>query len=77
VRDLTGNYRGAAEMLEAALGICRSLGDRGGAAEVLNELGILHQARGDLDQAGAYHRQALDLAREISSSWMRPMRWRG
>jgi hypothetical protein len=28
VRRLTGDYPGAAEALEAALGICRSLGDR-------------------------------------------------
>ena len=32
-------------------------------------MGTLHRVRGDLDRAGACHRQALDLAREIGSSW--------
>jgi tetratricopeptide (TPR) repeat protein len=36
---------------------------------VLNELGTLHRIRGDLDQAETGHRQALDVAREIDSSW--------
>jgi tetratricopeptide (TPR) repeat protein len=31
-------------------------------------VGTLHRVRGDLDQAEAYHRQALDLAREIANS---------
>ena len=41
----------------------------GGEVEALNEVGTLHRARGDLDRAGACHRQALDLAREIGSPW--------
>jgi tetratricopeptide (TPR) repeat protein len=71
VRRLTGgrDYRAAAEALEAALTISRDLGDRGGEAELLSELGTLHRVRGDLDQAVVCHRQALDLAREIDSSW--------
>ena len=64
-----GDYPGAAEALEEALGIYRDLGDRGGEAEVLNEVGTLHRVRGDLDPAGACHQRALDLAREIGSSW--------
>jgi tetratricopeptide (TPR) repeat protein len=36
---------------------------------VLNETGTLHRVRGDPDQAGTYHRQALELAREIDSPW--------
>jgi tetratricopeptide (TPR) repeat protein len=36
---------------------------------VLNEMGTLHRVGGDLVRAVAYHRQALDLAREIASSW--------
>jgi tetratricopeptide (TPR) repeat protein len=63
------DYRAAAEALEAALTISRDLGDRGGEAELLSELGTLHRVRGDLDQAVVCHRQALDLAREIDSSW--------
>jgi tetratricopeptide (TPR) repeat protein len=41
----------------------------GGEAEVLNEVGTLHHVRDDLDQAGACYLQALELAREIGSSW--------
>jgi Flp pilus assembly protein TadD len=32
-------------------------------------LGTLHRICGDLDQAEICHRKALDLAREIDSSW--------
>jgi len=69
VRRLTGDYRGASQALQTALGICRDLGDRLGQAEALNEVGTLHRVCGDLDQAGVCHRQALDLARAIDSSW--------
>ena len=37
--------------------------------EALNEAGTLYLARGDLDRAAAFHRQALELARRIGSSW--------
>ena len=56
-------------MLGEALGIFRDLGDRGAQAEVLNETGALHHARGDPGRARDCHQQALDLAREIGSSW--------
>ena len=36
---------------------------------MLNETGTLHQAAGDLVRAEGYHQQALDLARQIGSSW--------
>ena len=49
--------------------IYRDLGDRGGDAEALNKKGTLHRVSGDLAQAEACHQQALDLAREIASSW--------
>ena len=39
VRRQTGDYRGAAEAQEAALGICRDLGDRLGEANAVNQLG--------------------------------------
>lgn len=42
-------------------------GLRGSEAEVLNELGTLHLACGDIDQAEVCHRQTLDLAGEIAS----------
>jgi hypothetical protein len=37
--------------------------------EALNEVGKLHLARGDLAGAESWHRQALELAREIPSPW--------
>jgi len=36
---------------------------------VLNETGTLHRVGGDLARAEECHRQALDLARQIGSSW--------
>jgi tetratricopeptide (TPR) repeat protein len=54
-------------MLEEALGIFRATGNRPGEADALNEVGALNRTRGNLDQALAYYRQALALAREISS----------
>jgi tetratricopeptide (TPR) repeat protein len=55
--------------LEEALSLYRDLGNRGGAVTALNEAGTLSTARGDLRQAGSCHQQALDLARQIGSSW--------
>ncbi len=42
---------------------------RGGESEALNEAGTLHRACGDLRRAVSCHQQALDLARQIGSSW--------
>jgi len=36
--------------------------------DILNEVGTLHRQQGDLDRATAYHREALDMARETDSS---------
>jgi len=69
VRRLTGDYPGAARALEEALGINRDIGHQGGEVETLNEAGTLHRVRRDLRQAGSCHQQALDLARQIASSW--------
>jgi tetratricopeptide (TPR) repeat protein len=55
--------------LEEALVTYRDIGDRGGEAEALNEAGTLRRVCGELDQARDAHRQALDLARQISSAW--------
>ena len=59
----------AARDLEEALGLYRDLGNRGGEVTALNEAGTLSRVRGDLRQAGSCHQQALDLARQIGSSW--------
>jgi tetratricopeptide (TPR) repeat protein len=45
------------------------MGDRGGTATGLNDLGELHRAQGDIDHARDCHQQALDLARQIHSFW--------
>jgi tetratricopeptide (TPR) repeat protein len=66
---MTGDFPAAAQVLEQALGIYRSLGDRGGEAEALNERGTLHRASGELAQAEGCHQQALELARALASSW--------
>ena len=52
-----------------ALGIGRSLGDRVGEAETLNERGTLHRVSGDIAQAEQCHQQALDLACQVGSAW--------
>ena len=66
---MTSDYPAAAQDLEQALGIYRDQGFRGGEAEALNESGALRRVSGDLAQAEGCHRQALDLARAIASSW--------
>ena len=47
----------------------RDLGDWYNEAEALNETGTLHRVGGDLAPAEGRHREALDLARAIASSW--------
>jgi tetratricopeptide (TPR) repeat protein len=49
-------------MLEQALDLYRGLGNRYGEAEVLNHSGTLHRQLGDLEQAVAHYRCALELA---------------
>jgi tetratricopeptide (TPR) repeat protein len=69
----TGEYASAAAALEAALVISRDLGDRQGEAVALNYLAEVRRMTGDYPgdaaQAEASHRQALELAREIGSTW--------
>jgi tetratricopeptide (TPR) repeat protein len=69
VRQLTGDYPAAAEVLEEALGIYRDLGNRGGVAMALNERGTLYRVTGELARAEGCHRQALELARAMALSW--------
>lgn len=66
-RRLTGDYPGAAEVLEQALGIYRDLGDPRGQAHALNDRGTLHRVSGDLARAEECHQQALEPARAIGS----------
>jgi DNA-binding SARP family transcriptional activator/tetratricopeptide (TPR) repeat protein len=67
VRRETHDYPAALTHLAEALRLFQADGDRGAAATVLTETGALHLARDDLAAAGHCYRQALDLARQISS----------
>jgi tetratricopeptide (TPR) repeat protein len=67
VRRETGDYPGATDALEQALGISRSLGYRLGEAEALNQTAAMHLACGDPRQARACHQRALDIAAAIGS----------
>jgi tetratricopeptide (TPR) repeat protein len=64
-RRLAGDYPGAAEDLQEALGIFGDLGHQDAQITTLNESGTLSRARGDLGQARACHQQALDTARQL------------
>jgi tetratricopeptide (TPR) repeat protein len=55
--------------MRTALGIYREIGNRGDEAETLNELGTVYHAWGDLDQAAAFHREALDLSRALDNTF--------
>ena len=57
-----------ARELQEALSIYRDLGEPRAEVEALNEAGTLHRACSDLRQAGSWHQQALDLARQVGSS---------
>ena len=46
MRRLTGDYPGAAQALEEALGIYRDLGDRLGQANALSDLGVVRRMTG-------------------------------
>lgn len=74
---MSGEYDRAGEAVETALGIYRGIGDRGGTAEALNEAGTVHRLRGRLGQAEAAHREALEVARAIDSTWDEAHAWAG
>jgi DNA-binding SARP family transcriptional activator/tetratricopeptide (TPR) repeat protein len=63
VRRITGDYPGAGQVLDEALGIYRDLGDRLGQASTLHDLGGVRWMTGDYPGAG----QALDEALGIYS----------
>ena len=64
-RQLAGDYPGAAQNLQEALGICRQIGSPDAEVTALNESGTLSRIRGDLGQARSCHQHALDLARQL------------
>ena len=65
VRRLTGDYPGAAQDLEQALGIYRDLGDRLGQANALSDLGIVRRLTGDYPAAAQALEQALGIYRDL------------
>ena len=67
MRYRTGDYRGAARLLDQALGLYRALGNPLGEAEALNHRGTLHLTTGHPDQALTDYQHALDLARTVNS----------
>ena len=85
VRELTDDYRGAAEALEAALGIARDLGDRRGQAHALSRLGVVRRLTGDYPGAAQAQEAALGIYRDLGDqqgeanalSRLGVMRWRG
>jgi tetratricopeptide (TPR) repeat protein/transcriptional regulator with XRE-family HTH domain len=62
---LTGDYREAAQSLEAALGIYRDLGHRQGQANTLNDLGSVRRMTGDYRDAAQAHEAALGIHRNL------------
>jgi len=65
VRRLTGDYPGAAQALQEALGISRDLGDRLGQANTLNNLGMLRRVAGDHQGAARDLEEALRISRDL------------
>jgi tetratricopeptide (TPR) repeat protein len=67
VRQLTGDYRGAAEALEQALGICRDTGNQRGQANALTALGDVRLMAGDYRGAAQALEQALGICRDTGN----------
>ncbi len=65
VRQLTGDYPGAARDLQEALDIYRDLGHRPGRAGVLTNLGEVRQLAGDFAAAARDLIEALDIHRDL------------
>ncbi|HLX48156.1 MAG TPA: tetratricopeptide repeat protein [Streptosporangiaceae bacterium] len=65
MRRLMGDYPGAAQDLEHALGIYRDLSDRPGQANALNDLGAVRLRTGDYPGAAQDLEQALGICREL------------
>jgi tetratricopeptide (TPR) repeat protein len=65
VQGMSGDYPGAARVLEQALDIARDTGDRLGQANALIYLGVVQRVTGDYPGAAQLLEQALDIARDI------------
>src|SRR6185437_13264111 len=67
VREIRGDYRGAAEVFEDALRLYRGLGNRFGEANTLTDLGIVQRLTGDHEAAIAALTQALSGYRDLGN----------
>ncbi len=65
VQRAAGDRQQALAYFNQALPIVREVGDRGGEAATLNNLGAVYNASGDRQQALAYYNQALPIVREV------------
>src|SRR5271170_4903412 len=65
IRQLTGDYLGAARDLQEALGISRDLGDRPGQAHALTHLGNTRQLTGDYPGAARDLQEAVGISRDL------------
>ena len=65
VRQLAGDYPGAARDLQEALSIYRDLGSRGGQANALLYLGIVRRLTGDYPSAARDLQEALSISRDL------------
>ena len=67
VRRRTGDFQGAAESLEQALGIFLDLEHRLGQANALSSLGSVWQETGDYQAAAKADQEALDIYRDLGN----------
>ncbi|HEY2578644.1 MAG TPA: tetratricopeptide repeat protein [Streptosporangiaceae bacterium] len=67
LRRLTGDYPGAAGVLEQALAIYRDLGNQLGQASALNHLGTVRRLTGDYPGAAGVLEQALAIYRDLGN----------
>jgi tetratricopeptide (TPR) repeat protein/transcriptional regulator with XRE-family HTH domain len=65
VRQLTGDFTGAARDLAEALGILRDLGDRHGQARALTDLGVVRRMTGEYSGAAPDLEEALGIYRDL------------
>ena len=71
-RQLAGDYPGAAQNLQEALGICRDLGDRQGQALALTSLGNTRRMSEDYPGAAWDLTEALGICRDLGDRPARP-----
>ena len=73
VYDALGNYPGALSYELDALKLFQDIGDKGGQAKSLNQIGILYNRSGDYHQELATYRQVLHLCRETNNKTGKPL----